>query len=105
MSSTYKCQWSTLCAAPRTVWVVTAAAIFDLDRTILRASSAPVIQRHLKHARLANRDFPGERLFQTAFELFGEGGLAMRVARTQSGCKPGWRVDEIAAIGEKIADE
>jgi putative phosphoserine phosphatase/1-acylglycerol-3-phosphate O-acyltransferase len=84
---------------------VTAAAIFDLDRTILRASSAPVIQRHLKQAGLANRDFPGERLFQTAFELFGEGGLAMRFARTQSGCKPGWRVDEVAAIAEKIADE
>ena len=27
------------------------------------------------------------------------------VARTQSGCKPGWRVDEVAAIAEKIADE
>jgi putative phosphoserine phosphatase/1-acylglycerol-3-phosphate O-acyltransferase len=84
---------------------VTTAAIFDLDRTILKASSAPVIQRHLKQAGLANRDFPGERFFQAAFELFGEGGLAMRVARTQSGCKPGWRCDEVAAVAEKIADE
>ena len=82
-----------------------AAAIFDLDRTILRASSTPVIQRHLKQAGLASRDFPGERLFQTVFELFGESRLAMRAARTQSGCKAGWRVDEVAALGEKIADE
>jgi len=95
----------TFCAATRTVFAVTAAAIFDLDRTILKASSAPVIQRHLKQAGLATREIPGERLFQTAFELFGEGGLAMRFARTQSGCKPGWKVDEIAAIAEKIADE
>ncbi|HVT78894.1 MAG TPA: HAD-IB family hydrolase, partial [Acidimicrobiales bacterium] len=84
---------------------MTAAAIFDLDRTILKASSAPVIQRHLKDAGLANRAFPGERLFQSAFELFGESALSMRVARTQSGCKPGWRVDEVAAVAEKIADE
>jgi putative phosphoserine phosphatase / 1-acylglycerol-3-phosphate O-acyltransferase len=105
MSSARKCQRLTLFRKPRTFAGVKAAAVFDLDRTILRASSAPVIQRHLKQAGLANRDFPGERLFQRAFELFGEGGFAMRVARTQSGCKPGWRVDEIAAIAEKIADE
>jgi hypothetical protein len=64
---------------------VTTAAIFDLDRTVLRGSSTPIIQRHLKLAGLANRDFPAERLFQTAFELFGESRLAMRAARTQSG--------------------
>ncbi|MDP1795653.1 MAG: HAD-IB family hydrolase [Acidimicrobiales bacterium] len=83
----------------------TAAAIFDLDRTVLRASSAPVIHRHLKEAGLVHRDFPGERIFQTAYELLGESGLVMRAARTQSGAKAGWGVDEIAAVAEKIADE
>ena len=81
------------------------AAIFDLDRTVLRASSTPVIQRHLKQAGLVTRDFPAERLFQTTFELFGESGVAMRAARRQSGAKAGWRVHDIAALAEKIADE
>ncbi len=85
--------------------MTTTAAIFDLDRTVLRGSSAPVIQRHLKEAGLASRSFPAERLFQTTYELFGESRLAMRAARTQSGCKPGWLVDDIAAISGKIADE
>jgi putative phosphoserine phosphatase/1-acylglycerol-3-phosphate O-acyltransferase len=44
-------------------------------------------------------------LFQTTFEFFGEWGLAMRAVRTQSGVKAGWRVDDIAAMAEKIADE
>ena len=82
-----------------------SAAIFDLDRTVLRASSTPVIQRHLKAAGLARRDFPAERLFQTTYELLGESALGMRSARGQSGVKAGWRLDEVAAIAEKIADE
>lgn len=83
----------------------TTAAIFDLDRTVLKASSAPVIQRHLKEAGLTSREFPAEGLFQTAYELFGESRLVMNAARGQSGCKPGWGVEEIAVIAEKIADE
>lgn len=85
--------------------VTTTAAIFDLDRTVLRGSSAPVIQRHLVAAGLTSRSFPAERLFQTSYELFGESRLAMRAARTQSGCKPGWLVADVAAVAEKIADE
>jgi len=85
--------------------VTNTAAIFDLDRTVLRGSSTPVIQRHLRLAGLVSRNFPGERLFQTAYELFGESGLAMRAARLQSGAKAGWDVDEIAAVAGKIADE
>ncbi|HUR78124.1 MAG TPA: HAD-IB family hydrolase [Acidimicrobiales bacterium] len=84
---------------------MTTAAIFDLDRTVLRGSSAPVIQRHLKAAGLASRDFPAERLFQATYELFGESRLVMRAAKSQSGCKPGWRVDEIANVAKTIADE
>lgn len=83
----------------------TSVAIFDLDRTVLKASSAPVIHRHLKETGLVSRDFPAEGLFQTAYELFGESRIAMRAARGQSGCKPGWSVDEIAVVAEKIADE
>lgn len=85
--------------------VTHSAAIFDLDRTVLRGSSAPVIQRHLKQAGLANRDFPGEGLFQTSYELFGESRLVMAAARRQTGVKAGWPVEEIAVIAEKIADE
>ncbi len=83
----------------------TPAAIFDLDRTVLKGSSAPVIQRHLKEAGLTSREFPAERLFQTTYELFGESRLVMQAAKTQSGCKPGWGVEEIAVVAEKIADE
>lgn len=87
------------------VSVKNTAAIFDLDRTVLRGSSTPVIQRHLKEAGLVTREFPGERLFQTTFELFGDSGIGMQAARRQSGAKPGWRVDEIEVIAGKIADE
>lgn len=82
-----------------------AAAIFDLDRTVLRGSSAPAIQRHLKDAGLASREFPAERVFQAIYELFGESRLAMRAARTVSGAKPGWRAADIAAVADKVADE
>ena len=87
------------------VGVPTPAAIFDLDRTVLRASSTPVIQRHLHDAGLVSSDFPAERLFQATYALFGESGIAMRMARTRSSAKAGWRVDDIAAVAEKIADE
>src|SRR5665213_837711 len=82
-----------------------SAAIFDLDRTVLRGSSVPVIQRHLKKAGLVRRDLPAERLYQAAYELLGESGLAMRAIRTQAGAKAGWRLDEVAAIAANIADE
>ncbi len=82
-----------------------AAAIFDLDRTVLRGSSTPAIMRHLQEAGLANRGFPAERLFQATFDLFGESTVGMRAARGHSGVKPGWTVAEIAEIGETIADE
>lgn len=81
------------------------AAIFDLDRTVLRGSSTPVIQRHLKAAGLARRSFPAEALFQATYELVGESGLAMRAIRSQSSAKAGWSLDDIAAVADKIADE
>ena len=74
-----------------------AAAIFDLDRTLISASSAGVFRHHLAAAGITNDiDIPLSDAFSRFYEQFGENWLMMQPARLTSRAAAGWFVDEVA---------
>src|SRR5256885_9076297 len=59
-----------------------AAAFFDLDRTLLRGASGPLINEALVAAGLApDRSIPGQGLLYRFYELVGETLPSMALAR------------------------
>ncbi len=77
------------------------AAIFDLDRTLIKSSSAPVFQRHL--AKAGHGDVPQLPLadaFLKFYETFGESWILMQPAKLGVRTSKGWPV---AGIGEAMA--
>ncbi len=84
----------------------TAAAVFDLDRTLLAGGSGPVIQRHLRDRGLGpDRDIPFAGSIFKAFELLGESRLSMQFAKLAVRASKGWDVALVAEAAEDIADE
>jgi putative phosphoserine phosphatase/1-acylglycerol-3-phosphate O-acyltransferase len=81
-----------------------AAAIFDLDRTLLIGSSSPIYTAALGAAGLApERGIPGAAALNFAYEKFGENLLAMGLARAAALAARGWPVDKVAAAAEQAA--
>src|SRR5690348_11163773 len=63
--------------------VAEGAAFFDLDRTLLRGASGPLITETLVAAGLlADRRVPGERWLYRAYDTFGETLAGMALARS-----------------------
>jgi len=92
-------------ARPTTVESVgRTAAIFDLDRTLLRGASGPLINEALGELGLRNTKIPGEGLLYKSYELFGENPLGMALARAAALAVRGWPVDRLRAAGRKAAD-
>jgi putative phosphoserine phosphatase / 1-acylglycerol-3-phosphate O-acyltransferase len=60
---------------------VTAAAIFDLDRTLLGGASGPILGEAMRAAGFVNRSLPGERLLYGLFNTIGETLPAMAITR------------------------
>lgn len=60
---------------------MTGAAFFDLDRTLLRGASGPVITDALRDAGLVTTKVPGESLLYGVFNRFGETLPSMVLAR------------------------
>ncbi|MEZ5228490.1 MAG: hypothetical protein R2710_18005 [Acidimicrobiales bacterium] len=59
-----------------------SAAIFDLDRTLINTSSAPVFQRHLAGAGLGDLPhLPLADAFLKFYETFGESWILMQPAK------------------------
>lgn len=82
-----------------------AAAFFDLDRTLLRGGSGPVISSALKQVGLlGDRNIPGEALVYRFFELFGESRLAMTATRNAARFTNGWARAAAQQAGEIAAD-
>jgi putative phosphoserine phosphatase / 1-acylglycerol-3-phosphate O-acyltransferase len=82
-----------------------AAAIFDLDRTLLRTSSTPAINEALFEVGLARRPgLPGQSLMMSFYNLFGETAPAMALARGAVLAGRGWPVDEVRDAAELVAD-
>jgi putative phosphoserine phosphatase/1-acylglycerol-3-phosphate O-acyltransferase len=84
----------------------TAAAIFDLDRTLIRGGSGPVFQRHLRDAGLGpGRDLPLSDQFFRAYETFGESWLSMQLARLTARSAKGWSEAAVQKAAEAAGDE
>lgn len=83
-----------------------AAAFFDLDRTLIRSSSAPVFAAHIAHAGITeHRDIPFANLFLKYYENVGESRLTMAPAKLSVRANNGWDVVEVQAAAEAAAQE
>jgi putative phosphoserine phosphatase/1-acylglycerol-3-phosphate O-acyltransferase len=84
---------------------MTAAAIFDLDRTLLRGASGPVISEALREAGvMSDRSLPGEGLVYRVFDLLGETRPSMILTRQAARFAKGWRRDRVQEAGRKAAE-
>ncbi len=80
------------------------AAFFDLDRTLLRGASGPVIGEALKQAGVTDRSIPGEQLIYRFYDLFGENRPSMEVTRRAVRFAQGWVREQVQEAGEVAAD-
>jgi putative phosphoserine phosphatase/1-acylglycerol-3-phosphate O-acyltransferase len=82
------------------------AAFFDMDRTLLKGASGPVISRALRSAGLvSDRNIPGEGAMYALFDLVGETLPAMALARGAALLAKGWDADQVRAAGREAAEE
>lgn len=81
-----------------------AAAVFDLDRTLLRGASGPVITAALRaEGVLPDRSIPGEGLVYRIFDLIGETRPSMVLTRQAARAAAGWSCDAVRRAGERAA--
>jgi putative phosphoserine phosphatase/1-acylglycerol-3-phosphate O-acyltransferase len=81
------------------------AAFFDLDRTLLRGASGPVISQALKSVGLLrDRSIPGEGLIYRVFDLVGESRPTMQLARQAARFSQGWSREQAQEAGRIAAD-
>jgi putative phosphoserine phosphatase/1-acylglycerol-3-phosphate O-acyltransferase len=82
------------------------AAIFDLDRTLLRGASGPVIATALRAAGLmSTRSIPGEGLVFGIYDLFGETRASMELTRQAARGAKGWEREACRAAGREVSTE
>ncbi len=73
-----------------------AAAIFDLDRTLIAGSTAPIFTKHLVEAGVAeDRKIPFAGALQSLFGAVGESRLMMQPARLAVRASSGWSVPQV----------
>jgi putative phosphoserine phosphatase/1-acylglycerol-3-phosphate O-acyltransferase len=82
-----------------------SAAFFDLDRTLLRGASGPVIGAALREAGiLPERHLPGEGVLYKFFDVVGETLPSMALARQAATVASGWSADAVVAAAHRAAD-
>src|SRR3546814_746770 len=79
------------------------AAFFDLDRTLLRGASGPVIAEALKEAGITSRSIPAEQVVYRLYDLFGENRPTMEVTRRAVRFASGWPRDRVQQAGRAAA--
>lgn len=84
--------------------MATGAAFFDLDRTLLRGASGPVIGEALKRAGVTDRSIPGEQLIYRLYDLFGENRPSMEVTKRAVRFASGWVREQVQEAGELAAE-
>lgn len=85
---------------------MTSAAIFDLDRTLLRGASGPAFSTQLKKmGLLPDRSIPGEALVFKVFDVIGETIPSMVATRQMARAASGWERKKVQAAGEAAAPE
>src|SRR3954452_10066217 len=81
-----------------------AAAFFDLDRTLLRGASGPIVTAALKEAGVvSDRSVPGEGLFSRFYEVMGETLAGMALARRAARFASGWSSDAVVEAATQAA--
>ncbi|HZM28935.1 MAG TPA: HAD-IB family hydrolase [Acidimicrobiales bacterium] len=84
---------------------MTAAAIFDLDRTLLRGASGPVLSAALREAGvMEGRSLPGEGIVYKVFDLIGETRPSMILTRQAARFAKGWRQEQVRDAGKHAAE-
>ncbi|MGQ0832875.1 MAG: HAD-IB family hydrolase [Microthrixaceae bacterium] len=84
--------------------MASGAAFFDLDRTLLRGASGPVIGAALKQAGVTDRSIPGEQIVYRLYDILGENRPSMEVTRRAVRFASGWVRSQVQEAG-KIAAE
>ena len=79
------------------------AAFFDLDRTLLRGASGPIISEALRAAGVTGRSMPGEKLMYRFFDAVGETLPAMFVTRQLARVANGWDRELVQQAGREAA--
>ncbi len=83
----------------------TAAAFFDLDRTLLRGASGPVLAAALGQAGVVpNRTVPGQGLLYQSYNRFGESLAGMALARAAAAAVRGRRRAAVQVAAESAVD-
>ncbi len=80
------------------------AAFFDLDRTLLRGASGPIIGEALKQAGVTDRSIPGEGVVYRVYDLFGENRPSMEVTKRAVRFASGWVREQVQEAGELAAE-
>jgi len=84
--------------------VASGAAFFDLDRTLLRGASGPVIGEALKAAGITSRGIPAEQLVYRLYDIFGENRPSMEITRRAVRFASGWAREQVQEAGRSAAE-
>jgi putative phosphoserine phosphatase/1-acylglycerol-3-phosphate O-acyltransferase len=82
-----------------------AAAFFDLDRTLLRGASGPLIGEALAAAGVVDRSLPGQGLLYKLYDVVGETLPSMALARGAALAAKGWSADAVRQAGKTAAEK
>ena len=83
---------------------MSAAAFFDLDRTLLPRASGPALSQALREVGvLSESRIPGEGLLFGIFDLIGETRPSMMLAKQGVRFSKGWDAELVAKAGEMAA--
>lgn len=83
----------------------TPAAFFDLDRTLLRGASGPILTGALRSAGvISDRTLPGENLLYRLFDAIGENRPSMLLARQGARFSKGQQRADVQHAGELAAE-
>ncbi len=84
--------------------MTTAAAFFDLDRTLLQGASGPLISHALRsEGLLGSKPIPGERLLFGVFNVVGETLPSMLLTRQGARAAKGWSAERARSAGHAVA--
>src|SRR4051794_20604845 len=82
------------------------AAFFDLDRTLLRKASGPVLTEALVQAGVApDRHIPGMQLVYRVNDVLGESVAAMGMARLAANVARGWAPQAVREAAGQAAEQ
>jgi len=84
--------------------MASGAAFFDLDRTLLRGASGPIIGEALKQAGVTDRSIPGEQVVYKLYDLFGENRPSMEITKRAVRFASGWVREQVQEAGELAAE-